>query len=381
MSYQPMAPPAPAPATAPVTPSSRAKIRPSAAWYWIGGVLIALGVIGFFVVLSIWFLRASDAVDKFARVIVPPEGAQADLQFKKGGEYTLYYEYRSEVDGQRVNNSDHDTPSELAVTITDPNGANIPVRPYTNDFSVSVNDKLGPAFGKMNIPAPGTYTMKITSTASAPFVVAIGKGVLQSVWPWWILGALAVFVIGVGLGLFSIISTAVKRGRRKRDLRRGQQRALGAPLPAYAGAAAAAGSGPGWSTPPPPPGWGSPGSGAYPPPPADRPVGQTPDEAFSAPTPGEQPARPNQPASGWATPSDRLASNDQPAPSDRSAPSGWASPGENAATGDAPAAGSRPSSGEWPSPADRPPSGSGAGEPDPAEPPESTGRSWGPPQR
>ncbi len=88
MSYQPMAPPAPAPAA--VTP--RPKIKPSTAWYWIGGVLIALGVIGFFVVLGIWLAQASDAVDKFARVKVPPEGAQAELQFKKSGEYTLYYE-------------------------------------------------------------------------------------------------------------------------------------------------------------------------------------------------------------------------------------------------------------------------------------------------
>ncbi len=78
-------------------------------------------------------------------------------------------------------------------------------------------------------------TMKISSNASAPFVVAIGKGVLQSIWPWWILGAFAALVIGVGLGLLSIIRTAVKRGRRKRELRRARQPYGGYPVPAYAG--------------------------------------------------------------------------------------------------------------------------------------------------
>ena len=161
MSYQPMAPPAPT--SAPAIPPLRAKVRPSAAWYWIGGVLIALGVIGFFVVLSIWFLRASDAVDKFARVIVPPEGAQADLQFKKPGEYTLYYEYRSEVDGQRVNNSDHDPPPQLAVTITDPNGANIPVQP------------LMPILPPRMITAQGGHTATPVARDDLVFLVNMGN--------------------------------------------------------------------------------------------------------------------------------------------------------------------------------------------------------------
>jgi hypothetical protein len=365
-----MAPPAPVPA--PAYPPARPKLRPSAAWYWIGGVLIALGVIGFLVVLSIWFVRASDAVDKFARVIVPPEGAQADLQFKKAGEYTLYYEYRSKVDGQSVNNSAHDPPSQLAVTVTDANGTDIPVKPYTNDFSVSVNDKLGPAFGKVNIPAPGTYTMKVTSDATAPFVIAIGKGVLQSIWPWWILGALAILVLGLALGLFSIISTAVKRGRRKRELRRAQQTSVGGPAPAYAGAAAAAGSEAAWSTPPPPT-WGTPPpSGGYPPPaPVDRPADRPP---LAGPPPSSPPSPADQPSSAWPSPGDgsgtvdRRPSDDSPS-GDHAGPAGGAAP-------------------EWPSPGERQPSAGAAasGAPAPTDPDASSEPAggegpWAPPQR
>src|SRR5829696_2960123 len=240
MSYQPMAPPPPPPtpvATTAARPILPSKFKPSKAWYWIGGLLIAAGVIGAFVVLGIWAARASDAVDNFARMKVTADGGEQSFTFARAGTYTLYYEYRSEVDGERINNDEHDTPDQLQVTVTDANGAEIATRAYDDDFAFSVNDKLGPAFARVDIPAPGAYTIAITSDASAPFVVAIGKGVLQSIWPGWILGALAAFVLGVGLGLLAIIMTAVRRGRRKRELP-GEAQAAGAyGVPAaYAGA-------------------------------------------------------------------------------------------------------------------------------------------------
>ena len=99
MSYQSMAPPPP---PAPVTttrPAVSTKIRPSVAWYWIGGLLIAAGVIGALVILGIWAARASDAVDNFARMKVAPGASQQGqgFNFARAGTYTLYYEYRSEV--------------------------------------------------------------------------------------------------------------------------------------------------------------------------------------------------------------------------------------------------------------------------------------------
>ena len=299
MSYQSMAPPPP---PAPVTTSRAAvptKIRPSVAWYWIGGLLIAAGVIGALVILGIWAARASDAVDNFARMKVTPGTSQGQgFNFARAGTYTLYYEYRSKVDNEKIVNDDHDPPSQLQVAVVDEQGKEVAVRPYDKDFAFSVNDKLGPAFARVTIPAPGLYTVTVDSNATSPFVVAIGKGVLQSIWPWWLLGAIAAFVVGVGLGLASIISTAVRRGRRKREQRRALAATTGygygvpatyppayapAPVPVQTPAPAPPGpetwTAPPSTTPPPPatppasPGWGEPG-GAPPasspsPPPAD----------------------------------------------------------------------------------------------------------------
>jgi hypothetical protein len=290
MSYEPMAPPPPpaaATTTGPVVPT---KIRPSAAWYWIGGVLIAAGVIGALVILGIWAARASDAVDNFARMKVVPGADQQGqgFNFARAGTYTLYYEYRSSVDGEKIRNPDHDPPRQLQVTVTnEANGTEVPVRSYDKDFAFSVNDKLGPAFARVDIPAPGTYTLGVTSGATSPFVVAIGKGVLQSIWPWWLLGAIAAFVVGVGLGLAAIITTAVKRGRRKREQRRALAAASGygtrypgtyAPVPA---------GGPSWTSPPATtPGWGSPGTPDTPPTNPTPPASPTPKPAPPTSPPG-----------------------------------------------------------------------------------------------
>jgi hypothetical protein len=263
------------------TPAVPTKIRPSVAWYWIGGLLIAAGVIGALVILGIWAARASDAVDNFARMKVSPGASEQGqgFNFARAGTYTLYYEYRSKVDGEKIVNSDHDPPSQLQVVVTDAQGNDVAVRPYDKDFAFSVNDKLGPAFARVTIPAPGLYTVTVDSNASSPFVVAIGKGVLQSIWPWWLLGAIAAFVVGVGLGLASIISTAVRRGRRKREQRRALAATTGfgygvpATYPAAYTPAPAPVSEPSWTPPPsgaPPasaPGWDEPGT----PPPAPSP--------------------------------------------------------------------------------------------------------------
>ncbi len=277
MSYQPIATPPPPPA-APVLspppppapaapPPDGVRIKPSKAWYWIGGLLIAAGVLTALGLFIGWAVSTSKAVDNFARVRVPPEGQEVALDFKKPGEYRIYYEWRSEADGQRVDNDDHDPPQNLQITMTGPTGEPVTVHPDDQDISFSFNDKLGQAVATVDIPAPGTYTMQVQSDATEPFVIAVGKGALQTIWPWWLLGIIGAFILGLGLGLLAIIMTAVKRGRRKRELRRASQPPGGYGTPVYPGAYATVpvpvpppGTAPEW-TPPPPTGagWGAPG--------------------------------------------------------------------------------------------------------------------------
>jgi hypothetical protein len=297
MSFQPMAPPGSPPVTAP-PPAPRPVIKPSKAWYWIGALLIAAGVLTAIGLFVGWVVTTSHIVDNFARVKVPPEGQQVALDFKKPGEYRIYYEWRSEADGERVNNKSSDPPSQLDITVAAPDGSPIDVKPDDNDFSFSFNDKFGQAVSKIDIPAAGNYTMSVTSNATEPFVIAVGKGVLHTIWPWWLLGMIAAFVVGVGLGLLAIILTAVKRGRRKKELRRAQQ-PYGTPVygtPAYGTPAYpapyTAPPAPTWTEPPATtPGWGAPSPTDTPAPPS------RPDEPL--PAPNRPPPSDDQP---WAPP-------------------------------------------------------------------------------
>jgi hypothetical protein len=230
-------------------------------------------------------VRTSNAVDDFARMKVEPTGGEQGFSFASEGKYTLYYEYRSEVEGEQIRNDEHDAPSQLQITVTDANGGDVPVSSYDDDFSFSFNDKLGPAVAQVNIPQPGNYTVAVDSNATAPFVLAIGKGAIQSIWPWWALGALAALVVGLALGILAIVMTGVKRGARKRELRRQQAAVAGYGVPAaYPGTytpAPAPAPGPPWTPPPTTSsGWDEPGRGApapAPPPPAPAPPASTDD--------------------------------------------------------------------------------------------------------
>ncbi len=282
MSYQQVAPPAPPPPA----PPAQEPIKPGKRWYWIGGILIAAGIATAITLIAVWLVRTSDTVDKFARFVVPPEGASQPLDFKKAGSYTIYYEWRSEFtdpDGtkQDVDNSDHDAPSQLTIDVTGPNGP-VPVTAHEDeDVTFSFNDKVGRAVAKVNIPAPGTYTMDVTSNATAPFAIAVGKGIIRTIIPYALIGGGA-FLLGLALGLTSIIVTAVKRGRRKRERRAAEQAALGGyggygapppPVPAYPGAPA-----PAWTPP----------TSNVPPPPAPPPPPTTPLPAPPPPSPSPE---------------------------------------------------------------------------------------------
>jgi hypothetical protein len=217
MSY----PYSPAPATAPSPPPRAAvpgKIKPGAGRYVLGALLIAAGVITAIVLLVVWLVQASDRVDKFARFRVRPQGGgQATLTFAKPGTYTVYYEYEGKVDGTKISN-DSDPPSQLTIDIKDPSGASVPLTDDNNDVTFSFNGRAGRAIKKVKIPSAGEYSFSVTSSATDDFAIAVGKEVLGTIVP-WIIGAAAAFLVGLGLGLALIITTASKRGKVKRRRR------------------------------------------------------------------------------------------------------------------------------------------------------------------
>jgi hypothetical protein len=199
--------------TAPPMPLT-AEITPAKRWYWIGSLAIAAGVIAGTVVAVSGIVTAVRQVDHFARIVVP---GKAELSFAKAGKYTIYYEYRSVVDGQTFD-TDKNIPTGLKVTITDAKGNAIDsLQRYDGDLSVSSSGIAGKAVFTFKLTEPGHYffAAQTANAGQGKFVLSVGKGFAGRVLRALLFGGLLALV-GLAIGLPVIIRTAVKRGREKR---------------------------------------------------------------------------------------------------------------------------------------------------------------------
>lgn len=294
-------------AAARVPPSPVGK-RPSAAGYWIAGVVIAIGA----VVAVVWFIAGiSDlfgAVDDYPRFRVPGS-ISAPLD---AGDYKVFAEYpgaSNGIDGVfRVGD----------VTVVDENGSQIRVSSSITEQTYSWNGHEGRSIAEFTAPRTGDYTISAAEPASrsglSNVTVAVGKGIEASS----VLSLIAAAGLGglsLLIGIVLIVVTAVRRGRARRRDHPAPQFAVGYPgaypgaypggyppgSPPYGTWAPPTGPGPGgWGAPVPPgPGqWGQPGQpGSY-----GQPASYGQPSQWGGPPPGQPgppPGPPPDPSGGY----------------------------------------------------------------------------------
>lgn len=273
--------------------ASKRDIKPSVAWYWVGALILVLGTVGAFVLMIVGIVTFADAPNHYERISVPGERAVA---ISEPGTYHLYGETGDYYSSTNYGSSyySYNTIVRPTVTVTDANGTSIPVTagPETSVTSYSANGLSAYDFASFYVPSAGTYTVTVkepalparTSTRSgnSTYVetydvtrVAVGNSVASTAVP-ELVSAAALGSIGVLLGLFILIMTAVKRNRSRNILfpPRPRPAPYGSYGPVYAPAGAGyrpgPGYGPGGYPPPgyPPPGYPPPGypPRGYPPP-------------------------------------------------------------------------------------------------------------------
>ena len=212
------------PPSVPAEPPDAPKIKPGKVWYWIGGLLVAVGVIGGLVLALAGFLNLKNAIEDFGRFRITDGAGQATVIFEKPDTYSIYYESKSRVcedvadSGGACTTADvsgeSDPPAQLEVSISNESGA-LDVQDSDSSFTYSFGDFSGTEVKTVRVDEPGSYEMTVETRREGDFAIALGQDVVSLTWP-WIVGALAVGAIGLLLGLLAIIVTAVKRGRRKR---------------------------------------------------------------------------------------------------------------------------------------------------------------------
>src|SRR5215212_501664 len=91
---------------------------PSRIWYAVAAVLVIMGLVLF---PGFLWSRIRDLGGALRQVVVP---GVADLALEETGEYTIFHERRSAVDGQLYVSSDI---SGLRVSLSGPGGAAVPL--------------------------------------------------------------------------------------------------------------------------------------------------------------------------------------------------------------------------------------------------------------
>jgi hypothetical protein len=191
-------------------------VKPSVVWIVVGSLLIAAGVVAAIGLIVTGVVITSNKVDKFARVLAP---GTAPLTFKHAGDFTIYYEYRSDLGTEGVFDTSSDPPLGLTITMTAADGTAVPVRRSTNEVSFSFNGRAGKSVAKVTIPSAGDYTMVSTTPGSdTRFVLAVGPSVLGALVGFIVSGLVVGFLLVAG-GIALVIVVAIKRSRRKRAQR------------------------------------------------------------------------------------------------------------------------------------------------------------------
>ena len=175
----------------------------SRAGYWIGGGLIAAGVVGAILWGVLSFNAIGDTVDGFVRAPAPGS-VRAELQARK---YIVYAE------GPGVGR-DHVPPMEFHVI--DPAGPRaLPIAGYSASLTYSMRGHSGRAQGTVTPPRAGIYELRAATAAepAAGYAVALGDSIAGRIVR-TILGAFAIGGLLVAAGIALIVTTAVRSRRR-----------------------------------------------------------------------------------------------------------------------------------------------------------------------
>jgi len=173
---------------------------PSAAGYWTGCVFIAAGLIGAIVWAALGWLGLMHHVDGFQRTAVP---GTATVRVNTTATRVLYFEAARHIPAFSASD----------VIVTGPDDSNVPVVSYPRDLRYDVpgdSGRVGSAVASFRPTVPGSY--HITVSGGSVGTLALGDDVVWNAVP-HVIGAGAVFLIGVGLGVTLIVTTAIRRSR------------------------------------------------------------------------------------------------------------------------------------------------------------------------
>ncbi|MDY6834636.1 MAG: zinc ribbon domain-containing protein [Chloroflexota bacterium] len=188
----------------PVIRSTAPAKHPSAWFYALGPAIIVITSIVAIVLLFISLLATPET-----RFSVP---GTHEVALDYSGEYILFYEYKSSVDG--ITYSTGATPPDMIVSLQSSDDAQtIPLSTGSGTYSYDIGDRAGVSMFEFEIDEPGTYIISAEysdGSTEPPVVFAVRHFDITEA----VVRSLAIGTGGFVIGVFSIVIVFMLRRRK-----------------------------------------------------------------------------------------------------------------------------------------------------------------------
>src|SRR5262245_59295970 len=158
-------------------PPARPK-KPSPALLILGALVLLVSVVVGLLLLTVFgTVSRSDRIENFGRFLVEDGGTEADIDIKSSGNYTIYYEYAGEIDGEEID-ADENPPDDLNLTVVDDDDDPLRVRSARDPLVFESGDRAGVEVGTVDFPESGAYVLTATG-GDETYGISIGRGSLD----------------------------------------------------------------------------------------------------------------------------------------------------------------------------------------------------------
>ena len=210
-------------------------IRPSTRWYWVGGVLVGVGMIMQVVGQASWLTSFRDVFDDFQgpdaleRIRAPGEG---EVFLEEPGEQIVYVEAVGRVPRRA-------RPLTVRIRPAD-GGETIPLDPIDHDATYRSVQRRGLGALQFEIDEPGRYRVEVDEAPPRTSAVAIGPEVPEFGFTGWPFGdgftrTFIVSTIGSVFFFGGVTILIVTGVSRTREASRRRRLAMLPPPPPWAG--------------------------------------------------------------------------------------------------------------------------------------------------
>ena len=211
---------------------SEIAIKPSRGYYVLAALVLAAGLAGAAVFVVRGISDVTDFMESWTQMVVP---GQHELTLAEAGEYTVYHEYRSSIEGKVYSMEQGSLPGLECTLLSKASGEQIPLSEATVHSTYSFGSRSGVSVFDFEVSSPGTYVFsaQYSEGQEGPeAVMAVGQGIVKEILV-AIFGALVSFFVGIGVAIAITVITCEKRKKARKRLQDAAAAPAGRDYPTY----------------------------------------------------------------------------------------------------------------------------------------------------